>query len=297
MLHHFQQGRAEAETWPETLRGVFRALAAGCFMIENVLVGPSPRISVDVAGEGETIFFLHGIGGNRTNWHDNMRDLAPRFRVMAWDARGYGNSDDYDGPLSFDHFVDDLLRVFYHFGIGRLHLVGLSMGAAIAAYFHSKHPERLMTLTLCDTDMGFNRYSQDERADFARLRRDPLAEGVSPADIAGDVARALIGDPGNAALFERLRESMSRVRPASYIKAFDALVAREDDTDLYTDIRVPLLLVVGALDRVTPPALVREIHAHAPHATFRMIEGAGHLANIEKPREFNSTLRDFILSA
>ncbi|WP_205912041.1 alpha/beta fold hydrolase [Rhodobacter sp. SGA-6-6] len=265
--------------------------------IRTVLVGPEPRIAVDVAGQGETVLFLHGIGGNRTNWHDNLRDLATDFRVMAWDARGYGASDDYEGALDFDDFTADLLRVLAHFGIERLHVVGLSMGAAIAACFHKQHPERVATLTLCDTDMGFNRYTQEERAEFARLRREPLAKGVPPSEIAADVADALIGDPAQDEVLARLRESMSLVRPASYIKAFDALVAREDDTDLYTDIQVPLLLVVGELDRVTPPALVREIHAHAPQADFRMIEAAGHLPNIENPQAFNAVIREFLLKA
>lgn len=263
--------------------------------VQTVLVGPLPRIAVDVAGRGDPVIFLHGIGGNRTNWQDNLRDLAADFRVMAWDARGYGSSDDYEGPLDFDDFNADLLRVLDHFGIERLHVVGLSMGAAIAAYFHKRHPARVQTLTLCDTDMGFNRYTAEERAEFARLRREPLARGVPPAAIAADVAAALIGDPAHAEVIERLRASMASIRPGSYIKAFDALVAREDDTDLYTDIRVPLLLVVGALDRVTPPDLVHEIHAHAPHARFRLIEDAGHLPNIENPRAFNAVIRAFLL--
>lgn len=265
-------------------------------MIENVLVGSSPTISVDVAGQGETVFFLHGIGGNRTNWSDNILSLAPDFRAMAWDARGYGNSEDYEGPLTFDLFVDDLMRVFDHFGIGKVHLVGLSMGAAIAAYVHSKRPDTIASLTLCDTDMGFNRYSQEERNEFSRLRREPLSTGVKTHEIADDVARALIGLPENEGVLRRLRDSMRQVRPASYIKAFDALVAREDDTDLYVDIRVPLLLIVGALDRVTPPPLVREIGAHVPHAQLHVVERAGHLPNIEAPEAFDRVLRDFLIS-
>lgn len=265
-------------------------------MIRNVVVGPFPRLSVDVVGAGEPVFFLHGLGGNRTNWHGNMLSLAPSFQAMAWDARGYGNSDDHDGPLDFDHFADDLLRVFDHFELPKVHLVGLSMGASIAAYFHSKHPRRLRTLTLCDTDMGFNRYTEEEREEYRRLRKEPLQRGVRPEEIADDVARALIGNPENSVVFNRLRNSMRQVRAGSYIKAFDALAAREDDTALYANIEVPLLLIVGALDKVTPPALVREIKDHCPHARFRMIDGAGHLPNIETPQKFDALLLDFLKS-
>lgn len=263
-------------------------------MIRSVFVGRSPRLCVDVVGEGEPVFFLHGIGGNRTNWHDNMLGLASSYQAMAWDARGYGKSEDYDGPLDYDQLAGDLLRAFDYFALDKVHLVGLSMGASIAAYFHHKHPDRLRTLTLCDTDMGFNRYSREEREQFARLRREPLLRGVRPEDIADDVAQALIGNPANTEAVRRLRASMSAIRPGSYVKAFDALVAREDDTELYSDIRVPLLLIVGALDRVTPPELVKEICTHCPGAVLRIIEGAGHLPNIETPRAFNALLIEFL---
>jgi 3-oxoadipate enol-lactonase len=265
-------------------------------MIRNVLVGSEPRISVDVIGEGNSVIFLHGIGGNRTNWHDNMRSLAPRFRAMAWDTRGYGKSDDYDGPLDFEIISADLLRVLDHFDIEKAHVVGLSMGATISALFHHEHPNRVRSLTLCDTDMGFNRYSPLDRANFARLRREPLANGVAPADIADDVAMALIGNPNNVDVMARLSASMSEVRAGSYIKAFDALVSREDDTKLYTNIQVPLLLVVGASDRVTPPELVQEIAQHAPQARFEIIDRAGHLPNIETPDAFDHILLDFLES-
>ena len=84
--------------------------------LETVLIGPSPRIAVDHAGEGPLVVLMHGIGGNRRNWRDQMPVLAQKYHVVAWDARGYGDSDDYEGPLDFADFNRDLLRVIAHFG-------------------------------------------------------------------------------------------------------------------------------------------------------------------------------------
>ena len=63
--------------------------------------GP-PAIALDRAGRGPLALFMHGIGGNRTNWRAQLPAFAPHFACAAWDARGYGASDDYDGPLAFD---------------------------------------------------------------------------------------------------------------------------------------------------------------------------------------------------
>ena len=74
-------------------------------------IGPSPHIAVDHMGTGDLVVFLHGIGGNRRNWHPNLAAFAPHWHAVAWDARGYGESDDYDGPLDFVDYARDLARV------------------------------------------------------------------------------------------------------------------------------------------------------------------------------------------
>ena len=72
---------------------------------------------MEYAGTGEAVIMLHGIGGNRTNWWDQIRFLGDRYLAIAWDARGYGDSDDYPGPLRFEDFVDDLCSVLSTFNL------------------------------------------------------------------------------------------------------------------------------------------------------------------------------------
>ena len=118
-------------------------------------IGPAPRIAVDHMGEGALVVFLHGIGGNRTNWRDQLPVFADRFHAVAWDARGYGMSDDYDGPLDYNDFCNDLLRVLDHFEAHRAHLVGLSMGGSIIQDFYAQHAGRVASMVLADTRPGF----------------------------------------------------------------------------------------------------------------------------------------------
>jgi 3-oxoadipate enol-lactonase len=263
---------------------------------ETVLIGPAPRIAVEHAGEGELVLFLHGIGGNRRNWRGQLAAFAAAgWRAAAWDARGYGGSDDYGGPLDFHAFRDDLARALDHFGAERAHIVGLSMGGRIAASFHAAYPERVRSLTLCDTHLGFAHFSEEARAEFVRLRKEPLLAGKAPKDIAPVVARTLIGDPANAEAFAQLVDSMSRLHKESYIKTIEASVGM-DHAELYAGIDKPTLVVVGALDRLTTPDMAREIVARIPGARLAVIEGAGHLSNIENPAAFDRAVLDFLAS-
>jgi len=253
-----------------------------------------PRIAVDRMGEGPLLVFLHGIGGNRTNWHDQLPAFAGEFHAMAWDARGYGLSDDYDGPLDFADFVADLLRLLDHFEAEKAHLCGLSMGGRILQDFYPRHADRVASLVLCDTFPGFDAsFTPEKRAEFVRLRKQPLLEGKEPKDIAPIVAKTLIGPKSPPAAFDRLVASMTALHKESYIKTIEATTQYDRVADL-PKIKVPTLLVFGADDRLTPPAIGRQMAAAIPGSKLVIIEDAGHLPNIERPQAFNAPVLDFL---
>ena len=156
-------------------------------------IGPHPHLAVDHQGSGDLLVLLHGIGGNKRNWHDNLPALAAHWHTVAWDARGYGESDDYEGPLAFTDYADDLIRVLDRFGATKAHILGLSMGGRIAMDFAERYPRRLLSLTLCDTHAGFANFTEEQKREFLRLRKEPLIAGGEPKDIAEPVARSLSG--------------------------------------------------------------------------------------------------------
>lgn len=256
-------------------------------------IGPAPRIAVEYAGNGEVVIFLHGIGGNRRNWYSQLPAFAPSFKAVAWDARGYGDSDDYEGPLDFKSYADDVVRVFDHFGAERGHVVGLSMGGRIAMDFAVRHADRLKTLVLCDTHKGFAGFSEEKKAAFIASRKEPLLAGKEPKDIAEPVARTLIGPNASEEAFRGLVDSMSRLHKESYIKSIEASVRMDVRSDL-GDIKVPTLVVVGSEDRLTTVAMAREIAGDIAGAELAVIDGAGHLVNIEEPEKFNAIVLGFL---
>jgi 3-oxoadipate enol-lactonase len=258
------------------------------------LVPPAPRIAVDHAGEGKLVICLHGIGGNRTNWHDQLPEFGRHFHAASWDARGYGMSDDYEGPLDFHDFARDLARVLDHFGARKAHLIGLSMGGLIAMDFHALFPERVATLTLCDSLPGFGHLSPEQSREFIRLRLEPLIAGKELKDIAPGVARSLIGKSAPAAAFQRLVDSMCALHKHSYIKTIEGTANPGLQIEL-EKIRVPAHVVVGDEDVLTPPSLARSMAERIAGARLTIIKGSGHLPIIERPREFNAAVLPFLL--
>jgi len=254
-------------------------------VIETVFVQPSPKLAVGYAGEGPLVLFLHGIRGNRRNWDRQLEALADEgFRAAAWDARGYGESEDYDGPLNFrDHFVGDVLRVAEHFAAKKFHLVGLSMGGRIARNVAIYHSDRLLSLTVVNANPGFNSMSAEDVRRFVTERKTRTPQSI----------RKLLGPSPRKGAYEELVQSIDMVREDSYRKTLEASVAQDRDAPI-ENIRVPTLIVAGEEDNVYPPELARGMAKRIPGAELATMKGAGHLANLEHPDEFNRILRDFL---
>ena len=262
--------------------------------VSTVFIEGTPRLAADRAGSGPLVLFLHGIGGNRSNWTAQIEAVRDSFHAVAWDARGYGDSDDYEGPLDFGDFARDALRVLDRFEAESAHLVGLSMGGRIAQDFHARFPDRVATLVLCDTMSGFRTsLTPEKRAEFVRLRQAPLKAGKEPRDIADALVESLVGPGAGDAARRRLRDSIAALHKESYLKTVEASLSFDRSAEL-DRIAVPTLLLYGEHDRLTPPSLGKALHERISGSEFAVIEDAGHLSNIERPEAFNAALLAFL---
>ncbi len=255
----------------------------------------APAIAYSEAGTGHVVLFMHGIGGNRRNWREQVPAIGRHFRAIAWDARGYGDSDDYAAPLKFADFADDIHRLLDHVGVASAHLVGLSMGGRIALDFYERAASRVKSLALVDTFPGYDdSFTPAAREQFVRIRKQPLIEGKEPRDIAPTVAKTLVSSCATEDHINQLIDSMSRLHKDSYIKAIEAMTMYEPVADL-SKIAVPTLVIVGDQDRLTPPTVARQMAASINGAELVILRNAGHLANIEQPALFNSIIEEFLL--
>ena len=257
-------------------------------------IAASPAIAVEVAGQGQLVVFLHGIGGNRKNWLYQLDAVGAEFTAAAWDARGYGDSEDYDGELAFGDFSRDLVRVVDHFGVQRVHLVGISMGGRIALDFYSQWPDRVASLTLADTSAGNSRTNTAEAIEaFLAVRKRPLLEGKTPRDIAPAILATLVGPGTDEVARQRMIESLAQLRRDSYLKTLDT-VTRYSDFPPFETIAVPTLVLVGEHDRIASPEYARDMANRIPNARFAVIAGASHISNMDRPGEFNRLLLEFL---
>ena len=250
----------------------------------TTLVPGSPRIAVASAGRGPLVLFLHGIGGNRNHWQHQLAFFSQSgFKAAAWDARGYGDSDDYEGALQFEDFTSDLLRTVDFLNEERVHLVGLSMGGRVARNFALAHPGRLRTLTLANTSPGFDALTPEEVLRFVEEREHRSAE--SAARLLGSRAR-----PGAHAA---LLASFHALRNDSYRKTLEASVAQDRAAPI-EQIKAPTLVITGDEDKVYSPELSKDMARRIPGAELVVMKGVGHLSNLEQPDEFNQAVLQFL---
>lgn len=228
-------------------------------------------------------------------WDAQLGAFAPYFTVAALDARGYHDSDDPPGELRFGDFADDVARVLDSFGVERAHLMGASMGGRIALHFWKRCAERVASLELVNTSAGSHEQSSPERIEeFLRMRRQPLLDGKTPADIAPEIARTLLAPGSSAAVLERTVGMLANLRKASYLQTLET-VTRFMDFPAFESIQLPVLVLVGEHDRIATPQYAAHMARRFPQAQLRVLPGVGHLSNMEDPVTFNAALLEFLL--
>ena len=243
-------------------------------------------LSYDVAGSGDTLLFLHGVGSTRTTWAPQMAEFAGSYRVVALDCRGHGDSQSAPESISLEAFATDAAAVIEREG-PPAHLCGLSMGAVVALVLWRGRRELVRSLVLADA------WAYHPQAAAGLTERLAAIDSASMPELARARMPAVLAPEADPGLVERAVATMANKDKAAYRRSNEVLWAA-DLRDLARTVTVPVLVIVGAVDRITPPPLSRELAALIPGARLEVLEGAGHLSNEEAPEAFNAVLRDFL---
>lgn len=265
-----------------------------CVVKKISLPDSHPAISLQQIGDGELVVFLHGIGGNANNWINQLLAIGKNYRAVAWDMRGYGNSEDYEGPFRVEDVCNDLLAVINYYDVKHAHIVGLSMGGMVAQEFYRRYPERVSSLVLANTNEGIGvAFSQQQKDEFVRLRKQPLEEGKEPSSLVAPMLKALLGkNPPQSAVLN-IEDSIGALRKYSYIKSIEAIV-EFDSSDVMSMITVPVLLIGSTRDKVTPVESMLSMSKNIHGSQLYIFDDVGHLSNLEVPNEFNELVLDFL---
>jgi len=254
-------------------------------------------LAYDDEGAGEALVLIHGHPFNRSMWRPQTERFAQNgWRVVAPDLRGYGASPAAAGCTTLDVFALDIAGLLDRLGIDRFVLGGLSMGGQIVMEFYRLFPHRIRGLLLADTspvgETDEGRRRRYETAD--RL----LGEGMGP--YADEVLPGMIAPYNVDARPEVARQVLAMMRgtsPAGAAAALRGRAERRDYTEMLASVTVPTLVVVGRDDEFTPVAEAEQTAGRIPNAQLVIIDGAGHLPNLERPDEFNDALAEFLASA
>lgn len=304
--------------WPLRLRA-FRALALGLALASGVGCARFPSyeavraalppeqltllddqwVHFERRGAGDPVVLIHGFGGSTYSWRETFPRLQESFDLLAVDLNGFGYTQrpraaqDY----SLAGQVELVLRLLDHLHIDRAHFVGHSYGGGVVLSLARSHPQRVQSLVLVDAaPPGGAAPGQTWIRLFAPLVLWYTENFALTPKAIGDALRSVVYVDA-IVTSEMIDQYLRRLRIAGFRDAFYGLTAARNrsltDEDLATLDR-PALVIWGRHDSVVPLRTGQELSRKLPHATWVVIEQAGHLPMEEQPDAFAAALRDFL---
>jgi len=233
----------------------------------------------------------HSLACSVRMWDEQIAAFGGRYRILAFDTRGHGQSDATPGPYTLELLADDLKSLLDRLDITRIHFCGLSMGGMIGQTFALKYPGMLASLALADTT---SRQPAEAWPTWQDRIRTAEAKGMEP--LVEPTLERWFTEPYRKAhpeTMQRIGKLIASTPVAGYVGCCHA-IPKINLTARLKEIRCPILVVVGELDPATPVAMAREIHDNAPGSALVILPSAAHLSNIEKRDGFNRALEEFL---
>ena len=233
----------------------------------------------------------HSLACSVRMWDPQIEALKDSYRILAYDTRGHGATEAPKGAYTLDLLADDLFFLLKELKVTSTHYCGLSMGGMIGQTFALKYPGVFRTLTLADTT---SRYPAEAAPLWADRVKTAEAKGMEP--LAQPTLERWFTESfrkSNPAAVDAIRKLILATPVAGYAGCCHAL-PKINVTARLKEIKCPILVIVGADDPGTPPAMAREIHENAPGSKLAVLPQAAHLASLEQPEGFTRALREFI---
>ncbi len=219
--------------------------------------------------------------------------LADEFTVVVWDAPGVGRSSDPPESFGMAGYADCLARFVAELGLERPHVVGLSFGGALALALCRRHPDIARSLVLASAYAGWAGSLPADVAERRLLQALDLSD-LSPGQFVEALLPTMFSESTPSEVVEAFRATMLAFHPAGF-RAM-ARASAEDLRDVLPAIRVPTLLVYGAMDVRAPPSVAEHLHASIAGSRLVVLPDVGHACNIEAAERFNREIRDFLRS-
>jgi 3-oxoadipate enol-lactonase len=257
------------------------------------------RISFDQLGRSgaEPLVMIQGLGATRGGWSMQRIPFATRFRTIALDNRGVGRSDKPRDDYDLVQMADDVVSVLDECGVESAHVMGASMGGAIAQLVAVRHPERVRSMVLACTACRHHDWRRELLAEWASIALDrgmgELAKRTMPWLIGQRSLRRF------APMFAIAGPLATSAPSYAFAGQVRAILDMDDESarEQLRDVRVPTLVVVGSQDILTPRGDSEELAEMIPGAELVVVTGAAHGLMVEHATTFNRVVGDFLARA
>jgi pimeloyl-ACP methyl ester carboxylesterase len=250
-------------------------------------------IAYERVGEGPPLVFVHGAALDGRMWKPQLAGLADEFTVVAWDEPGAGRSSDLPDGVTLADFADGLATLLEALELGPAHVAGLSWGGTVVLELYNRHPQLVATLIMVDTYAGWK--GSLPAAEVRARVADARTMLAAPDHEFDPTLPGLFANDPPARYVPLLAAIAADVRPTTLEREL-AIMAETDLSGLLPHIAVPTLLIWGQYDARSPLSVARQFEDAIPDPTLVVIEGAGHMSNLECPERVNDAVREFCLS-
>ncbi|MDT7952898.1 MAG: alpha/beta fold hydrolase [Acetobacteraceae bacterium] len=247
-----------------------------------------------VSGQGPWVTLVHSLASDRTLLDAQASLLERRFTVLRVDVRGHGGSPAPAGPYTMGALAQDVQNLFDRLGVERTAWVGVSLGGMIGLTHAIRLPGVIDRLAIADTTAGYPREAHASWRDRIAAVRE---RGMS-AVVQGTLSRWFTADflARESAQADHFAQMIAATPVEGFAGCCEAIIGYDVSAEL-GHIRCPTLVMVGAEDQATPPAMAQALAEGIEGARLHVIPGAAHQASVERGAEFNAQLGAFLEEA
>lgn len=262
---------------------------------QHVIETAAGTLAYRAAGDpaSPVMVLLHGIGSGSGSWVHQLDDFSREYRVIAWDAPGYGPCTHLpdDAPVAAD-YANALRALLTKLDVRPKVMIGHSLGALMAGAFAAETPESIEALVFANPANGYGAADEETRNGKLNQRLDML-NSLGTERMAEERSASLLSPAASAEALELVKWNTRRTTMKGYAQAA-RMLAGGNLQGHAAGIAISTLVVCGSEDTVTPEDGCRQVAAVMNHAEYRTLPGLGHVSYVENPDMFNAEIRRFL---
>jgi pimeloyl-ACP methyl ester carboxylesterase len=243
----------------------------------------------------QAILFIHAFPLSHKMWLEQAKNFSNKYRVITYDMRGFGDSYEENGIYTIDSHADDLFTIIDRLKVVKPIVIGLSMGGYILLRAVDRDQNKFKAVVLCDTrtEADTNEGKLNRAKQIKQIRTGGKTEFIETF-LENTFSDTTLKDPAKQPVVQFMKNIMTEQKDTAMAGTLLTLSARTDQTASLEKINIPMLIIVGEKDKLTPPELSKVMYQKIRNSKLSLIPESGHFSNVENPQAFNKSVEDFI---